>query len=196
MIQTIASYVAPAATMIAAMMTAANLGARVTGWGFVVFSIGAVAWIIDALATGQQNLLLSNAFLLIVDVVGIWRWLGRQSAYDDGARAARDQSVHAAAPTLFPLGALAGKPVKSRDGTTIGSTIEAMASCDQGKVAYVVVSRGGIGGVGETLHAIGWSESLYHDDRLETVLSEGDLASRPALDRTQWPATAELAGVR
>jgi hypothetical protein len=29
-----AGWVAPAATMIAAMMTAANLGARVIGWGF------------------------------------------------------------------------------------------------------------------------------------------------------------------
>ncbi|MDO6413771.1 PRC-barrel domain-containing protein [Sphingomonas sp. BIUV-7] len=194
MLETIASYVAPAATMIAAMMTAANLGARVTGWGFVVFSIGAVAWIIDALATGQNNLLLSNAFLLLVDLVGIWRWLGRQSAYDDGAQAARDESAQTAKPTLFPIGALAGKPVKGQSGSAIGTAIEAMASCAEGKVEYIVVSRGGVGGVGETLHAIGWGESVYHDGGLETKLSEADLAARPALDRARWPVTAALAG--
>lgn len=196
MIETIASYVAPIATMIAAMMTAANLGARVTGWGFVVFTIGAIAWVIQALATGQTNLLISNGFLLLVDIVGIWRWLGRQSAYEDGARAARTESVEAATPTLFPLGALAGKPVKAADGATIGTTVEAMATCDRGAVAYVVVSRGGVGGIGETLHAIGWHESVYHDEGLETHLTEDDLANRPVLDRACWPATAERAGVR
>jgi hypothetical protein len=196
MIQTIASYVAPTATMIAAMMTASNLGARVTGWGFVVFSIGAVAWIIQALGTGQQNLLLSNAFLLVINVVGIWRWLGRQSAYEDGARAAREESARRGVPTLFPMSALVGKPVKTQDGATIGTMIEAMASSDRGQVAYMVVSRGGIGGVGETLHAIGWSEGVYRDEGMEIGLSEADLAARPALDRAKWPATAALAGAR
>lgn len=195
MIETIASYVAPAATMIAAMMTAANLGARVTGWGFVVFSIGAVAWIIDALATGQRNLLLANAFLLLVDLVGVWRWLGRQTQYDNGAQAARKDSVRAAAPTLFPVGGLAGKPVKARDGATLGTAIEAMAACDSGAVSYIVVSRGGVAGVGESLHAIGWQETTYRDDGLATSLSEQELAARPQLDRAHWPATAEQAGV-
>jgi hypothetical protein len=79
----LAGWVAPAATMIAAIMTAANLGSRVTGWGFAVFCVGAVSWIIVGAGTGQQNLLLSNAFLLLVDVVGVWRWLGRKARYDD-----------------------------------------------------------------------------------------------------------------
>jgi len=79
-----AGWIAPAATMIAAIMTAANLGARVTGWGFAVFAVGALAWITVGAATGQQNLLWSNAFLLLVDLVGIWRWLGRR-ARDDSA---------------------------------------------------------------------------------------------------------------
>jgi hypothetical protein len=195
-IQTLASYVAPAATMIAAMMTAANLGARVTGWGFVVFSIGAVAWIIDAIATGQNNLLLSNAFLLLVDLVGIWRWLGRQSGYDDGAQAARDASAGAAVPTLFALSTLAGKPVKAANGDTIGTAIDAMASSDAGQVAYVVVSRGGVGGMGETLHAIAWGEGHFLDGGIETALTEAGLAARPSLERDHWPATAELAGAQ
>ena len=52
----IAEWVAPIATMIAALMTAANLGPRVTGWGFVVFTVGAIAWAAIGLATGQSNL--------------------------------------------------------------------------------------------------------------------------------------------
>ncbi len=81
----IAGWIAPAATMIAAMMTAANLGARVTGWGFVVFSFGSVAWTTVGLTSGQTNLVLSNAFLTIVNLVGIWRWLGRQASLTKAA---------------------------------------------------------------------------------------------------------------
>lgn len=33
----LASWLAPAATMIAAIMTASNAGTRMTGWGFVLF---------------------------------------------------------------------------------------------------------------------------------------------------------------
>ena len=45
----LAGWVALAATCIAALMTASNLGARVTGWGFVIFTIGAAAWIVVGL---------------------------------------------------------------------------------------------------------------------------------------------------
>src|SRR3954468_3755271 len=99
----IAGRIAPAATMFAAMMTAANLGARVTGWGFVVFTIGALGWIITALATGQQNLLVANGFLLVVDVIGIWRWLGRQARYADGAQLAEKDSLEQGSPDLFAV---------------------------------------------------------------------------------------------
>jgi hypothetical protein len=71
-----AGWIAPIATMIAAIMTAANLGARITGWGFVVFAIGSIAWTAVGLSSGQTNLVATNAFLTLVNLVGIWRWLG------------------------------------------------------------------------------------------------------------------------
>ena len=73
----IAGWIAPIATMLAAMMTAANLGARMTGWGFIVFTIGSVGWLVVANGSGQQNLLWTNAFLTLVNAVGIWRYLLR-----------------------------------------------------------------------------------------------------------------------
>lgn len=75
--------------MIAAMTTAANLGARATGWGFVVFAIGAVTWSLVGMASGQTNLLATNIFPTLVNVVGISLWLGRQRAYEDSGKAAR-----------------------------------------------------------------------------------------------------------
>jgi hypothetical protein len=52
----LSGWVALAATCIAALLTASNLAARVTGWGFVIFMIGAVAWILVGAATGAVGL--------------------------------------------------------------------------------------------------------------------------------------------
>lgn len=195
MIEQAAQWIAPAATMIAAMMTASNLGARVTGWGFVVFSIGAVAWVIVALTSGQQNLLVSNGFLLIVDVVGIWRWLGRKARYDEGAKVAAERSQAADAPTLFALSKIEGRPVTDRSGATVASTVDAMASCHDGAIRYLVVSSGGVGGLGERLHALGWDEVRIGEDVIETRVDAAGLDRRPVLDPAHWPESAEAAGV-
>ena len=192
----VAGWVAPAATMIAAIMTAANLGARVTGWGFVVFTVGAIAWVIVGAATGQHNLLFSNAFLLLVDIVGVWRWLGRRARYDTGAGAATQQSAAAAAvPTLFAMSSLEGRPVRGRDGETIATAVEAMMACDGGSIDYLVVREGGVAGVGERLHAIGRREIRIEAAAIVTTLDRAGLARRPALDAACWPASAEAAGV-
>ncbi|WP_420136320.1 PRC-barrel domain-containing protein [Sphingomonas sp.] len=191
----LAGWIAPAATMIAAIMTAANLGTRVTGWGFVVFSIGAVAWVIVGFGTDQQNLLLSNAFLLIVDVVGVWRWLGRKARYDAGASAATARSAATASPTLFALTKIEGMPVRDAKGEVIATAVDAMAACDGGGISYIVVSEGGVGGVGERLHALGWGEVTMREDGITTRLSREALVGRPELGADAWPATAAAAGI-
>lgn len=84
----IAGWVAPIATTLAAILVAANLGARITGFGFIVFAVGSVAWMIIGLASGQANLLWQNAVLLLVNALGVWRWLGLRARYDRGAAAA------------------------------------------------------------------------------------------------------------
>ena len=195
MLETAAGWVAPAATMIAAIMTAANLGARVTGWGFAVFSIGAVAWIMVAASTGQQNLLASNAFLLVVNVVGVWRWLGQRARYEAGAEKAVELSAKVPVPTLFALGTLEGRTVFGADGRAIAVVVDAMATCASGQVAYLVVSAGGIGGIGEQLHALGWNELTIDDDGVRTRLDADALAARPTLRPNAWPTSAEAAGV-
>lgn len=84
----IAGWVAPIATTLAAVLVAANLGARVTGVGFIVFSVGSIAWMVIGFATGQGNLLWQNAVLLGINALGVWRWLGLRARYDKGAAAA------------------------------------------------------------------------------------------------------------
>lgn len=191
----VAGWIAPAATMIAAIMTAANLGARVTGWGFAIFSVGALAWIAVGAATGQHNLLWSNAFLLLVDLIGVWRWLGRRARYDSAAEAAAARSTQTAEPTLFALAGLEGMPIHDGKGQVMATTVDAMASCEEGRIVYLVVREGGIGGVGERLHALGWDEVVVHDGAMTSRLSPESLTRRSPLSPGQWPASAAAAGV-
>lgn len=83
-----ANWFAPIATTIAAIMVAANLGTKITGYGFIVFSVGAIGWIAIGYFTHQPNLLWQTAFLLLVNLVGVWRWLGLRARYDKAADAA------------------------------------------------------------------------------------------------------------
>lgn len=180
----LSSWIAPIATALAACMTAANLGSRVTGWGFVVFTIGSVAWTTYGAATGQSNLLWQNLFLTAVNLVGVWRWLGRQARLDDGARAAAEKSERQDAPTLFAVSTLGGAPLLSRDGETIGSTVDAMARCRDGTIDYLVISKGGIGGLGETLYALPWGQVAIDPDN---VIADTDLDALRPIDPKDWP---------
>src|SRR5689334_2886741 len=107
----LAQWVAPISIMIAALMTAANLGPRVTGWGFVVFTIGSIAWALIGFWTGQSNLLWQNVVLFIVDIFGVWRWLGQVTRWEEGAISAVKASERAAVPELFPSSLFTGGPV-------------------------------------------------------------------------------------
>lgn len=184
----IAGWIAPIATMIAAMMTAANLGARVTGWGFVVFTIGSVCWSVVGLSTGQTNLIATNIFLTLVNFVGIWRWLGRQRAYEDGGEAAKAKSRRAAVPSLFTATGIAGMTVRDAQGDDIGKAVEALIECETGAVGYVVVATGGIGGIAEELRPVPRDRLTFGCDRLELLMSRRAFDALPPLPAGDWPA--------
>lgn len=194
-LQDIFGWIAPIATTIAALMTAANLGSRVTGWGFVLFTVGSLAWSTVAISTDQTNLLLTNGFLTLVNIVGIWRWLGRQARHEDGSAAASSHSAAARVPTLFGVGSLVDAKLIGRDGTVIGTVIDGMMRCDGGGLAYVVVSEGGVGGVGERLHAL-HPDELRFGQQVKCELDAAALARLPVLAHDDWPATIERGPAR
>ena len=188
--ETTAGWIAPIATMIAAMMTAANLGARVTGWGFVVFMLGSICWSLVGFGSGQTNLLATNAFLTLVNLVGIWRWLGRQRAYEDGGKAATEASRRAAVPTLFTATGVAGMPVVDDADNTVGKAVEALIECQSGGVSYVVVASGGIGGLDESLRAVPRDRIELGCDRLVLRMGTPAFEALAELETGDWPATA------
>ncbi|WP_132270529.1 PRC-barrel domain-containing protein [Novosphingobium sp. PhB57] len=174
--------------MIAAMMTAANLGARITGWGFVVFTVGSIAWSIVGLSTGQTNLLATNGFLTLINLIGIWRWLGKQRAYEDGGKSATEASRRSAAPTLFMATGISGMPVEDETGDRLGKAVEALITCNDGNISYVVVSSNGIGGIGEDLRAVARADLTFACDRLIVRNSRAFYENLPALSDGEWPA--------
>lgn len=187
----IVGWVAPACTMIAAVMTASNLGARVTGWGFVVFSVGSVCWAIVGLATGQQNLLWTNGFLTLVNVIGIWRWLGRQARYEDGSKAASIESVERRVPTLFSAAALSGRKLAGPDGEPLGTLVDGMLRCTDCSLVYIVVRHGGLGGIGEHLHALKPEEIIFTDELAKCRLDGATLARTRPLPTDEWPVSLD-----
>ena len=186
--ENIASWVAPIATAIAACMTAANLGARVTGWGFVVFTIGSIAWTAYAAVSGQTNLLWQNLFLTAVNLIGIWRWLGRQAKLDDGAQAASDKSEVQPGAALVPMSRLTDADLLCADGTKAGTVVDAMIRREDGAIDFLVMARGGLGGVGETLHALPWARAQLERGAVATDLDAAGLDALDPVDPADWPA--------
>jgi hypothetical protein len=189
-LQDAVAWIAPIATMIAAMMTAANLGARVTGWGFIVFTVGSIAWTTVGLTSGQTNLVASNGFLTVVNLVGIWRWLGRQAAYEDGAKSAQEASRRSASSTLFTATGIGGMATVDRSEAPIGHAVEALLECGTGAVSYVVVATAGLAGIDEQLRAVPRDHVEFACDRLKLDMSEQEFAALEVLQPGNWPATA------
>lgn len=68
-------WIAAIGTMIAAAMIAADLGRKVTGWGFVLFCAVAVTWIVSGLTSGAIPIAAMNAILLLINLWGVWQFL-------------------------------------------------------------------------------------------------------------------------
>lgn len=181
------SWIATIATIVAASMTASNLGARITGYGFAVFLIGSLSWLAAGLLTDQPALVWTNSVLTVLNIFGVWRWLGRQASVEEGARAASEASEETPGEALFPVSLLAHAPVRA-GAAELGRCIDAMAGCRSGRLAYLVVSEGGIAGVGETLRRLPWSRAHVEGGTVAAALDARQFAALEELSRDQWPA--------
>jgi hypothetical protein len=180
-------WIATALTIVAATMTAANLGTRITGYGFVVFLLGSLAWLAHGLLSGQPALTWTNAVLTLLNIFGVWRWLGRQARVEEGAQAAVEASEAAPVETLFPVSLLTSAPVRNGE-QDLGHCVDAMAGSRSGRIAYLVVSAGGVAGVGETLRRLPWAAAEVDDGAVLAKLGPREFDMLEELPRDQWPA--------
>jgi sporulation protein YlmC with PRC-barrel domain len=98
-------------------------------------------------------------------------------------------------PHVLDCDALIGEAVLDARGQNLGVLAHLMLDAGEGRIAYAVVGRGGVLGIGEKLHAIPWSAITIDAQRQCVVLDvDGEtLDAAPVLDRTHWPGTADPA---
>ncbi|MFN3618706.1 hypothetical protein [Sphingorhabdus sp.] len=69
-------WIAAIGTILAAAMVAADFSRRVTGFGFVLFSIVACLWVYSGLtAPDGMPLAIQNGVLLFINLFGVWQFL-------------------------------------------------------------------------------------------------------------------------
>lgn len=122
------------------------------------------------LETGQTQLLWSNIFLGVVDVFGIWRWLGRRATFSDAATAERVRSEDERRDTLFSISRIDGLPLTGAGGEVIARGVDALATCADGTIDFFIVREGGVAGVGETLRRLPRGRLSVRESTLETDL--------------------------
>ncbi len=115
---------------------------------------------------------------------------GRIARLDDGARrATRRSESKRDTIRVFPIASLIEQPVRDPSGTPIGRSIGAMVR-DDGVIAYFVVAKGGLGGIGERLHSIARADVTVRDAELILSHDSETLAALPTIDPTNWPSRA------
>ncbi|CAA9527780.1 MAG: hypothetical protein AVDCRST_MAG62-1599 [uncultured Sphingomonas sp.] len=183
----LASWIATAATIIAACMTASNLGSRITGYGFLVFTVGSIAWFATGALTGQPALVWTNIVMTFLNLFGVWRWLGRQAKVEDGAAKAAEKSQELSSETLFPASKLTSAKLVGREGQELGRCVDAMLGCGSGRMSYLVIARGGLAGVGETFRRLDWRHARVHGGAVQVDMVDRDLVRLPELAKDNWP---------
>jgi len=183
----LASWIATGTTILAACLTASNLGSRITGYGFILFTIASIAWFATGLLTGQPALMWTNAVMTMLNLFGVYRWLGRQAKVEDGAQKAAEKSRDLPGETLFPASTLVSAKLKGRDGVDLGTCVDAMVGCGSGRLSYLVVAQGGLAGVGETFRRVEWQGAHVHDGAVTTALEADAFGRLPELAKDDWP---------
>ena len=68
-------WIGAVGTICAAGLVAADLGRRVTGWGFVLFCAVSIVWIVSGLTNTGTPIAVQNGILLLINAWGVWQYL-------------------------------------------------------------------------------------------------------------------------
>lgn len=99
------------------------------------------------------------------------------------------------APRFLSASTLSGDAIKNPQGDSLGDLKEIMIDTTSGKVAYAVLSFGGVLGMGNKLFAVPWG-ALTVDGENKCLLlnaSKERLKDAPGFDKDHWPNFAEPA---
>ena len=90
---------------------------------------------------------------------------------------------------LKPCGTLPGDPVVNEEGVELGILEHLMLDVAAGRIAYAVVARGGVLGIGEKLYAVPWAKVKRDAASCCFVIDITPEAfdAAPCFERRQWP---------
>ena len=82
-----------------------------------------------------------------------------------------------------------GRKVVNPQGENLGKVEEVMIDAAPGRVAYAVLSFGGVLGIGDKLFAVPWN-ALNYDPQQQAFIINADkrvLENAPGFDKSNWP---------
>ena len=94
---------------------------------------------------------------------------------------------------VLSASSLTGDRVRNTGGEDLGTLKEIMIDLDSGRIAYGVLSVGGLLGMGDKLFAIPWSSFKVDEYNKELILNvdEETLKNAPGFDKDNWPDFAD-----
>ena len=96
-------------------------------------------------------------------------------------------------PELMGADTLNGNDVYNSDGEDLGDIKEFMIEMSTGKVAYAVLSFGGMLGMGDKLFAVPWKALTLDtaNKRFTLNVPKESMKGAPGFDKDHWPSMAD-----
>lgn len=96
-------------------------------------------------------------------------------------------------PYVMAADTLRGDEVVNSEGEDLGHIEEIMLDVPNGRIAYAVLSFGGILGIGEKLFAVPWRALTLDADEKRFILNvdKDVLKNAPGFDKDHWPEMAD-----
>ena len=96
-------------------------------------------------------------------------------------------------PALMGADTLLGNDVYNEDGESLGDIKEFMIDMASGKVAYAVLSFGGMLGMGDKLFAVPWAALVLDtvNKRFTLNVPQTTLKDAPGFDKDRWPSMSD-----
>lgn len=96
-------------------------------------------------------------------------------------------------PALMGADTLIGNDVYNRDGEDLGDIKEFMVDMATGRIAYAVLSFGGLLGLGDKLFAVPWAALALDtvNKRFSLNVPKGALKDAPGFDKANWPSMSD-----
>src|SRR6185295_16748175 len=114
---------AAATTVLAAALVAANVNARVTVAGFMIFIVASIAWMADGWLETKTSLVIQNVILLLINAIGVWRWFPKAAKEAKSCRASIAKPVTAQERLVDRHGCLRALPDSHSDKKDIARNV-------------------------------------------------------------------------